>query len=147
MLNIVKYVEKSIIFILIVFLVAILVVSVVDFGLYFSRLLIYSPLEGWYEPEFLMPLFSSFLIVLIGIELLETIKAYLKDDSIHVELVILVAIIALARKIIVLDYSTIKPEKLYGLAGLILALSVAYFLIKSAGVSMKLRKKSNADQK
>ena len=146
MLNIVKYVEKAIIFVLIVFLVAILVVSVVDFGIYFSRLLFNSTLERWYEPEFLMPLFSSFLIVLIGIELLETIKAYLKDDSIHVELVILVAVIALARKIIVLDYASIKPEKLYGLAGLILALSVAYFLIKSAGVPLKLRRKRKASE-
>lgn len=140
MLNIIRIIEKTIIFILIVFLAAMLAVSVVELGIYFFRILAFSPLEGWYQPEFLMPMFSSILIVLIGIELLETIKAYLKDDSIHVELVILVAIIALARKIIVLDYQEASPGKLFGIAGLLLALSGAYFLIKKAGLSISLRK-------
>ncbi len=141
MLNIIRFVEKTIVFILIVFLTAMLVVSVVELGIFFFRILFLSPLEGWYQPEFLMPLFSSILIVLIGIELLETIKAYLKDDSIHVELVILVAIIALARKIIVLDYSEASPGKLFGIASIVVSLAIAYFLVKKASLRKKKARK------
>jgi uncharacterized membrane protein (DUF373 family) len=145
MLNIVRTIEKTIVFILIVFLAAILLISVIDLGIYFFKLVFQSPIEGWYEPEFLMPVFSSFLVVLIGIELLETIKAYLKDDSIHVELVILVALIALARKIIVLDYYNTSWEKLIGLASLIIALGTSYFLIKKTGFTLKKKIKEKTE--
>lgn len=144
MLNIIRFVEKAIIFVLIVFLTGMLVVSVVELGIYFFRLLVLSPAEGWYQPEFLMPMFSTILIVLIGIELLETIKAYLKDDSIHVELVILVAIIALARKIIVLDYSTATTGKLLGISALVLALASSYYLVKRAGITSRKRQKNKS---
>ena len=143
LLNIVRLIEKSIFIILIFFLAALLLISVIDFGLYFFKLVFQSQINYWYEPEFLMPLFSSFLVVLIGVELLETIKAYLKDDSIHVELVILVAIIALARKIIVLDYSEASAGKLLGIAAIIVSLGISYFLIKRAGVAIKRKKKDN----
>ena len=46
---------------------------------------------------------GGFLLVLIGIELLDTIKAYFRENTIHVEIVILLAIIAIARKVILLD--------------------------------------------
>ena len=50
----------------------------------------------------ILEIFGYFLLILIGIELLETIKAYLIKNEIHVEIIILVAIIAVARKIILL---------------------------------------------
>lgn len=44
----------------------------------------------------LMDLFGVFLLVLIGIELLDTIKVYLKENVVNVEVVVLVAIIAVS---------------------------------------------------
>ncbi|PLW92487.1 MAG: hypothetical protein C0592_10565 [Marinilabiliales bacterium] len=146
MLKIVRIIEKTIFIILIFFLAATLLISVIDFGLYFFRLIFQSPMSNWYEPEFLMPLFSSFLVVLIGVELLETIKAYFKDDSIHVEIIILVAIIALARKIIILDYTEASTGKLLGIAAITLALGGAYFLIKKAGITIRLKKNDKDNQ-
>jgi uncharacterized membrane protein (DUF373 family) len=81
-----------------------------------------------------MELFGVFLLVLIGIELLDTIKVYLRQNQVHVEVVILVAIIALARKIVVLEIEELPGEKIIGLGILIISLSVAYFLIKKAGL-------------
>ena len=78
MLNVIKIIEKTIVLILIVFLAAILAVSVVELGIYFFRLIFFNSLEQWYDPEFLMPLFSMILVVLIGIELLETINGECK---------------------------------------------------------------------
>lgn len=68
---------------------------------------------------------SSIFMVLIGIELLETVKLYLQDKGLHVELILDVALIALARKIIVLEYSTTDWKTLIGLAAMILALGIA----------------------
>ncbi|MFA7136156.1 MAG: phosphate-starvation-inducible PsiE family protein [Bacteroidales bacterium] len=60
----------------------------------------------------LLDLFSLFLVLLIGLELLETVKAYFKEDIVHVEYIILVAIIALARKVIVWDFDKYSNEEL-----------------------------------
>ncbi len=46
-------------------------------------------------------IFGFFMLILIGIELLETIRAYLVENVVHVEVVIEVALIAIARKVII----------------------------------------------
>ena len=78
----------------------------------------------------LLEIFGFFLMILIGLELIETIHVYLRDDVVHVEIIFLVAIIAVARKIIILDVQTIDPITLIGIASVISALSVGYFLLK-----------------
>lgn len=82
----------------------------------------------------LMSTFGGFLLILIGIELLETIKVYLKQNIVHVEVVILVAIIALARKIVIINVEELSIEVSAGIAALILALGIAYYLIKKTGI-------------
>ena len=85
------------------------------------------------DADGLMDLFSLLLVILIGLELLETVKAYLKDDIVHVEFIILVAIIAIARKVIVWDFNKFQVEELLSLAAMIVGLGITYFLIKMAG--------------
>ena len=80
----------------------------------------------------MLEIFGFFMMVLIGHELLESIKAYLVEDKIHAEVIFLVAIVAVSRKIIILDYKTISPEMLYGMAAIIIALGVGYFLVRKA---------------
>ena len=79
----------------------------------------------------LLEIFGFFLLVLIGLELLETIKAYLKTHVIHVEVVLEVALIAIARKVIIVDLDKYSEMTLIGIAALIAALAVAYWLLKS----------------
>ncbi len=81
-----------------------------------------------------MDLFGTFLLVLIGIELLDTVKVYLKEKVVHVEVVVLVAIIALARKVVVMKIEEYSGDQLLGIAALILGLAVGYYLIKKAGL-------------
>ena len=60
----------------------------------------------------LLEYFGYVLLVLIGVELLDTIRAYLQEHVVHVEIVLEVALIAVARKIIILelkDVSTCRP--------------------------------------
>ncbi len=80
----------------------------------------------------LLSLFGYFMMVLIGLELLETIKNYLTDDSLHVEIVVLVAIIAVARKVIILDMKELQPMTLFGISTLLIGLSLGYWLLKHA---------------
>lgn len=80
--------------------------------------------------EQLMDIFGFFLLVIIGIELLETIKAYLVTNVVHVEIVLEVALIAIARKVIILDHGKYSPVTLIGIAALISAVSLAFFVIK-----------------
>lgn len=90
--------------------------------------------EMWAPPRFLIPVqgllevFGYFLLVLIGVELLDTVKMYLKKDVIHVRVVIEVALIAMARKAITEEPAEVSSLTLLGLAALILALGVTAFL-------------------
>jgi uncharacterized membrane protein (DUF373 family) len=84
-------------------------------------------------PRFLIPvqglleIFGYFLLVLIGIELMETLKAYVKKDSIHIRVVLEVALIAMARKVIVEEPNSVPSLTLLGIAALILALALASY--------------------
>lgn len=80
----------------------------------------------------LLDMFGFFLLILIGLELLETIKAYLNEHVVHVEIVLEVALIAIARKVIILDVKKMESLSLFGIALLILALAGAYHLERKA---------------
>jgi len=100
------------------------------------------------HPRFLIPvdglldIFGYFLLVLIGVELLETLKAYLKKKVIHVRVVLEVALIAIARYVIVEEPNSVSSLTLLGIASLILALSVAFYLERQA---RRGKPSSNAD--
>lgn len=86
----------------------------------------------------ILQIFGYFLLILIGIELLETIKAYLLKNEIHVEIIILVAIIAVARKIILLDpfmegAEALNSAGMMALGVVIIALAASYYLVKKSG--------------
>jgi uncharacterized membrane protein (DUF373 family) len=78
----------------------------------------------------LLSMLGSIFMVLIGLELLETVKIYQQKHALHVELIVDVAIIALARKIIILDYSALKLSVLIGIAVLLSALALVRLVLK-----------------
>jgi uncharacterized membrane protein (DUF373 family) len=80
----------------------------------------------------MLEVLGLFLTVLIALELIETVEVYFRKHSIHVEIVVLVATIALARKVILLDLSKYSAATLFALAALITALGVTYFLVRKA---------------
>jgi uncharacterized membrane protein (DUF373 family) len=51
----------------------------------------------------LLDIFGLFILVLLGIELISTLKAYLTENEVHVEVAFAVALIAIGRKVIILD--------------------------------------------
>jgi len=80
----------------------------------------------------LTQVFGLFLNVLIALELLENITAYLKKQVVQVELVIVTSLIAVSRKIIILDLEKTAGLNLIALGTTILALSISYWLIRRA---------------
>jgi uncharacterized membrane protein (DUF373 family) len=94
------------------------------------------PAYGLLENKELLNVLGIFLLVLIGIELLDTMMEYFRENAIHVEIVVLLAIIAIARKVILLDPSQMDGVELIGIGVIILGLSGAYFLIRKAGFTI-----------
>ncbi|MDX2099368.1 MAG: phosphate-starvation-inducible PsiE family protein [Leptolyngbyaceae cyanobacterium bins.59] len=78
----------------------------------------------------LIEIFGLFLNILIALEILENITAYLKKHVIQVELVIVTSLVAVARKIIILDFQKTTGIELIGLAIAIFALSVSYWIVR-----------------
>jgi len=73
--------------------------------------------------------FGAFMAVLIAIEIFVNITVYLRDNIIHIKLVLATALMAIARKVIVLDYKEVAPEYIYATALVVAALSLAYWLV------------------
>lgn len=74
--------------------------------------------------------FGLFLNILIALEILENITAYLRKHVIHVELVIATSLIAVARKVIILDLKNTEGIKVIGLGIAVFALSISYWIIR-----------------
>jgi uncharacterized membrane protein (DUF373 family) len=80
----------------------------------------------------LLDIFGYFLLILIGIELLETFRIYLQEQAINVQVVFVVAMIAIARKVIILDVGEIQSLTLIGIGFIIASLSAGYYLVKKS---------------
>lgn len=84
--------------------------------------------------------FSGVLMVLLGLELLETLKTYFSERHIRIEVILVVAMIAVGRHVIRVDFGHTDGFTLLGLAGLILALSAGYFLVKGVAANPRVNR-------
>lgn len=73
--------------------------------------------------------FGAFMAVLIAVEIFVNITMYLRDDVIHVKIVVATALMAIARKVIILDFNKVSAEYVFGIAAVILATGLAYWLV------------------
>jgi uncharacterized membrane protein (DUF373 family) len=128
-------IQRGIIYTLIVMMSAVLILATIELGYYLIKNVV-SSRHLLMDLDQLMDLFGVFMLVLIGIELLDTIKVYLKENIVHVEVIVLVAIIAVARKVVVLKIEEIEGLTIMGIGVIIVALAVAYYFIKRAGLMM-----------
>jgi uncharacterized membrane protein (DUF373 family) len=124
-----KKFEDAVIKALIVMMVVVVLISTIELGWIIIKDVITPPVFFLEIPE-LKEIFGFFLLIVIGVELLETIKAYLDERVIHIEIVLEVALIAIARKVIILDMDKYPGSPIFGIAALILSLVIAFFVIK-----------------
>lgn len=111
-------------------MIVVILYSVIDLIFFLFQQLFIS--KSLFDKDNLFEIFGLFLNVLIALELLENISGYLKKHVIQVELVIVTSLIAVARKIIILDLEKKSWADLIGLAFAILALSVSYWLVRQS---------------
>jgi uncharacterized membrane protein (DUF373 family) len=116
---------------LLAMLALVVLLATVDLGWMILKDLL-SPPVLMLHVEQLLELFGFFLLVLIGLELLDTIKTYLTTKKVHVEVVLLVSNIAIARKVVILEPKDMDSLKLIGIAAIIGALTIGYYFVKLA---------------
>jgi uncharacterized membrane protein (DUF373 family) len=123
--------ERSLAFILLILVAGVSVIALIELCFILYRDLVSTDgfLLGLHE---LFEVFGMFLIVLIAVELMASIYMYMVDKSVHVEMMLLIAITALARKVVVLDLEGKGDPAMYmlGMAALLGTLIGGYYLVK-----------------
>ncbi|MEG4841227.1 phosphate-starvation-inducible PsiE family protein [Microcoleus sp. B9-D4] len=109
-------------------MILVIIVSVADLVIFLAQELVNH--TDSFLKDTLFVIFGLFLNVLIALEILENITAYLKKHVIQVELVIVTSLIAVSRKIIILDLEKKTAADLIGLATAIFALSISYLIVR-----------------
>jgi uncharacterized membrane protein (DUF373 family) len=125
-----KRFEKMIVYCLIGLMMVVILLTTIELGWIMATDILRHP-RYLLEIDQILEIFGLFLLILIGVELLETIKAYLAEHVVHTEIVLEVALIAIARKVIILDVKDLPPMTLIAIAALVVTLAVAYYLERS----------------
>jgi uncharacterized membrane protein (DUF373 family) len=125
----VKRFETGLAKLLSLFMIAVILTSTIDLGIVLFQVLL-APPENFLG-RILIDIFGFFLNVLIALEILENITAYLRKNAVQVELVIVTSIIAVARKIIILDFDKVDGIDIIGLGIAIFALSISYWIVRN----------------
>ena len=92
--------------------------------------------EATWLGDDLIKVLGDLLTVLIALEVLQNITSYLRRHVVQIELVLVTALTAVARKVIVLPTGAEnKPQLLVGLGIAVVSLSAAYWLVKRANAT------------
>jgi len=87
----------------------------------------------WFDGS-LIKLLDRLLLIFIALEVLQNVTAYLRDQVVQIELVLLTALTAVARKVIVLPPGTSdKAPLMAGFGLIVVGLGAAYWLVRQAG--------------
>ena len=129
--SLIRITKKWMSFFVLILMTIVVAIAIVELGilLYVD---LFDPTDDvlFLEIDEMFKIFGFFFIILIGFELIETIQMYFKDNIIHAEVVLLVAVIAVSRKVILLDLEKYDPLAIIGLGFIILALGGCYWFIK-----------------
>lgn len=109
-------------------MIGVVLFAILDLGIVLAKELL-SPPDGRFSTT-LLTIFGLFLNILIALEIMQNITSYLSNHIIQIELVIITSLIAVARKIIILDLKKISDSELLALAATIFALSISYWLVR-----------------
>ncbi|MDD4484318.1 MAG: phosphate-starvation-inducible PsiE family protein [Methanoregula sp.] len=145
MLEFINRFERLVYMLLIALLVVVLIFAMGEMFWYLWVSVTNAPI-GLLENHELTSVLGTFLLVLIAVELLDTMKAYIEENVIHVEIVVLLAIIAIARKVILLDPAQTNGFELIGIGIIIIGLAAAYYLMRKAGFTIGTPKEKHPEK-
>ena len=128
-ITLVERFERNLARVLAVVLIVVLVAGTLQLALVTAQDLV-QPGQNWLNGGLIL-LLDRLLLLLIGLEVLQNLTAYLRDQSVQTELVVLTALTAVARKVIVMPPGHEKdPLMLVGVGAVIVCLAAAYFLLR-----------------
>jgi|SRR6185437_4382793 len=125
MADLVRKLEHGVTMLLIALLAIVVALATLELGVTIAKDVISPPIL-FPGIDRLLDMFGKVLLVVLGIELLETLRAFASEGRVRAEIVLTVAVIALARKIILLEPEHTSGFILLGDAALLAALAVAY---------------------
>jgi uncharacterized membrane protein (DUF373 family) len=131
-IHLIENIEVLVSKVLSLFMVLVILAAIGDLGFFLFQELFSAP-YGKFSTT-LYTIFGLFLNILIALEILENITAYLKKHVLQVELVIVTSLIAVARKIIILDLKQVSAMDIIGLGVAIFALAISYWIIRSTNI-------------
>jgi uncharacterized membrane protein (DUF373 family) len=91
--------------------------------------------ESFMDKAVLQDTFGSILTILILLEFNHSVHIAIvqRTGALQVQIVVLITILVIARKLMLLDYAVAKVDTLLGFAALLLALGGLYWLISNGG--------------
>jgi len=123
-------IERSIVIALLAMMVLVVFLGTLELAVVIAEEMLNPPRLILLNVKELLTIFGFFLMILIGLEFIQTIKIYLMEDTLRIEVLFLVAIIAIIRKVIMLDVMSSDPMTLIGIAAVFVALSSGYWVVK-----------------
>jgi uncharacterized membrane protein (DUF373 family) len=130
-LDIYKWFEQGVALVLLLLLCSVIVIGLAHLTVTVKKDL-FLPLDTPIEPEVFKNIFGATLTVLIGIELNHTVLSVLqrKESIVQLRTVVLIAIIAMARKVIVIDITELEPLVVTAFAFTFLVLGCVYWILR-----------------
>jgi uncharacterized membrane protein (DUF373 family) len=123
--------ERALAKVLSIVLTAVLVVSALQLLIFLGSDLL--DLSVNWTGEGLIRLLDQVLVILIALEVLQNLTAYMREHVVQIELVLVTALTAVARKVIVMPPGVQKnPADLIGLGAAVLSLAGAYWLVRES---------------
>ncbi|MFH0846738.1 MAG: phosphate-starvation-inducible PsiE family protein [Chloroflexota bacterium] len=120
--------------------VALLLIVILGFLAVFSipSLIVLIKNEILAEPMWLMnvekirAVLDLVLWILIVVELMDSVRVYLEEKGLHLETVLSIALVAMARKIIAVRLRDYEPIMVLGMAALFIGLGITYYLVRKS---------------
>ena len=130
--KVIKYFENGIVYVLLALLAIFILATTFELCVYTFQQ-IFNPasdLANFLSFKEMLNVLGFFFTIIITLELFETIHVFLHKHVFPAQAIMLVAITAVARKIIILDYKETEPIVILGIAALIASLAVGYYFVK-----------------
>ena len=86
-----------------------------------------------YAPEYGKSVVVLFFNVLLALEILETVKISSSAHDVKIRVILLVCLIAISRKVLMLDLGHPEPMEELALAALVIAFAFSYYLVTRKG--------------
>lgn len=126
--------EKYVSYALIVFgVLAITYVTVELFFLFAHKIIDSIQHQELIKEEKGRPVAAIFFEILLFLEILQSVRIFAKEHTIKLRIILIIGLIAVARKILLMDAAEADPMSEFAVAALIIALSLGYFLVSKSG--------------